>query len=302
MSNTLTPVSAAERGPFWRVYSLGVVAAVALGLMTAEPALPSTEASDHRTPLERYRPVLRYDSAERHFAQPVGPVGRRARGGTGERIYGHLAREDGQTWLQYWLFYAYNPQDRGLLRTGRHEGDWEFLQLRLGDDGRPDLATLAQHSWAEGCRWSELARQRVGGDEAPVVFIANGSHATYSQPGTHDRPFPDPNDEADGHGGRTRPPLEVIDDDRPAWVADRGRWGNSRAAVIPGEQSSPHGPRFQEDGRWQQPASYHHEQTIPCGAAPPRRTWQTVLTLALALLMVGGVGAVGVRRYAAGRH
>ena len=143
--------------------------------------------------------MLRYHSAARCFARPVGPPGRRALGGRGERVYGHVAREEGRTWLQYWLYYTHNPQDRGALRTGRHEGDWEFLQLRLGKDRRPDLATLAQHRWAEGCRWNQLRREGRG-RAVPVVFIANGSHATYSRPGTHDRPWPDPNDEADGRG------------------------------------------------------------------------------------------------------
>jgi hypothetical protein len=60
--------------------------------------------------LQRYRPVLRYDSRGRYFAQPVGPRLGVPRARRGDRVYGHLAREDGDTWLQYWLFYARNPQ------------------------------------------------------------------------------------------------------------------------------------------------------------------------------------------------
>lgn len=224
-----------------------------------------------------------------------GGAGRAAAGGGGRRrIYGHVAREGRTTWLQYWLFYADNPQDRGVVRTGRHEGDWEFMQLRVDARGRPDLATLAQHHWAEGCAWSRLRHVEAGGRAVPVVFVAKGSHATYSRPGVHDRPFPDPNDEAGGRGRRMRPALERIYDGRPAWVAWPGRWGASRAGFVPGEQDSPRGPRFQEDERWSRPSTFHRRRAIPCGSQPPRRAWQTALTGALALL--GACAAIALLR------
>ncbi len=51
-----------------------------------------------------------------------------------DRVYGH-ARKDrkGQLWLQYWLFYYYNDFQLlgSLLSGGKHEGDWELVQLRL---------------------------------------------------------------------------------------------------------------------------------------------------------------------------
>ena len=257
-----------------------------------------SEAAAANGLLERYRPELRYDRSERLFPEAVGPAGGQTRGPGVRRIYGHVAREGRDRWLQYWLFYADNPQDRGILRTGRHRGDWEFMQLRVGPGGRPDLATLAQHRWAEGCAWHELRRARVRGSPVPVVFVANGSHATYSRPGVHDRPFPDPNDEADGHGRRLRPALERIDDDDPAWVAWRGRWGGSRAAFVPAEADSPRGPRFQEDGRWSRPSSYHRDHAIACGSRPPRRAWQTALTFGLGLLAAAAAIAFLRRRMA----
>lgn len=250
-------------------------------------------ASSTERLLERHRPLLRYDRNERHHAQPVAPPFDAPRERRGDRVYGHLAREDGRRWLQYWLFYPYNSQDRGIVRTGRHEGDWEFVQLRLDDGGRPDVATFAQHSWAEGCRFAELERVRG----APVVYVANGSHASYARAGTTDRPFPDPNDEADGRGRRVRPTVERIDDQHPAWVRWPGRWGQSRASPVPGEQSSPAGPRFQEDGRWRRPASYHREHARACGSGAPGRPWQTVRLAGVGLLLlVGSLRVVGRRR------
>ena len=67
--------------------------------------------------LERYRPILAYDADERYFAQPVSLPAWSAEVRPGSRIYGHVANEGADTWLQYWLFYAYNPQDRSPLGT-----------------------------------------------------------------------------------------------------------------------------------------------------------------------------------------
>jgi hypothetical protein len=103
----------------------------------------------------------------------------------------------------------------------------------------------------------------------------------------HDRFFPDPNDEADGRGRSQRPRVEPIDDRDPAWVAWPGRWGGTRAGIWPGEESSPRGPRFQEDGRWRRPGSFHAEHAVECGAGAPWRAWQSAVLAALAL----GVGA-----------
>ncbi len=211
---------------------------------------------------------------------PASPEVRR-----GDRVYGHIAREGDDVWLQYWLFYAYNPQDRSPLRTGRHEGDWELVQLRLGAGGVPDLATLSQHAWAEGCEWSELERE----SEVPVLYIANGSHAVYSRPGSHDRPFPDPTDEADGKGSEVRPELTRLGEHTPAWVDYPGRWGDTEAGWVPGESPSPFGPRFQENGAWDAPSTYHEEEARPCGSGAPGRPWQVAL---MALLAAGVVAAV----------
>ena len=67
-------------------------------------------------------PVVVHDSAER---SPLTSVG--VRPGTfadGPVVYRRVA--DG--WVQYWMAFARNDQDRGVLRTGRHAGDWEMVQ------------------------------------------------------------------------------------------------------------------------------------------------------------------------------
>ena len=194
------------------------------------------------------------------------------------------ARQVGQ-WLQYWSYYRYNSQDRGILRTGRHEGDWELVQLHLSG-GRPDRAVYAQHAWSEAC----------GVRRRPVVFVANGSHAAYFTAGTHNRPWPDPDDEADGRGTRLRPAVVPITRDSPAWMRRAQPWGGSRAGWFPGEQSSPRGPAFQHN-RFDDPAAFAATARA-CGSGAPGRPallWGALATVLL-LVVTAGIRAYGHRQ------
>jgi hypothetical protein len=250
------------------------VLAVVLGCAFAGQA---GAASDDQALLDAHRPVLLYDSHETFFAQPVDEQTRVRKG---DRIYGHVVREGRQIWLQYWFFYADNPQDRGIFKTGRHEGDWEFAQVRLGPRGAPEALTVAEHSWAQSCGWSRV--DSVAG--APRLWVANGSHALYPRAGGSDRPWPDPNDEADGNGRRVRPKVSIVTDSSPSWIRRTQPWGNSRAGFVPGEHSSPRGPMFQPGNRWRDPAGFD-QSARACGSGAPGRLWQDVLT---ALIVFAG--------------
>ena len=199
-------------------------------------------------PLARHAPVVVHASGEPDLLTSVqafaGRVPGVAPGRPRPTVYGRRAGP----WLQYWLLFAANTQDRGVLRTGRHEGDWEMVQYRLRR-GRPVQAVYAQHSGAESCGYGRVRQSRG----RPVVFLARGSHAAYFVPGVRDRTFPDPNDEADGRGLRVRPRLVRVTADAPAWMRYPGRWGATRAGWVPGEMDSPRGPAFQPQGRWSDP-------------------------------------------------
>lgn len=264
---------------------------------------PSAQArADDGALLARFAPVLHYDSAERDRATSVEALTVRrldARGRPGDRIavrpaadppatiYGHVVRGR-RVWLQYWMLYATNPQDRGIVRTGRHEGDWEVAQVALDRGGRPERAVFAQHSWAEACTWQET--RHPGGHLE--LYVANGSHAVYAAPGTHDRPWPDPNDHADGRGATARPTVVPITARRPAWVAWPGRWGRSDARFwIPGEKSSPRGPAFQSRGPWHDPDAYL-ARARACGSGAPPGPRYAVLAVAVGL---GGAMVVALR-------
>jgi uncharacterized protein (TIGR03382 family) len=201
--------------------------------------------------------VVVHDAQERYPLTSVASARVAAPGRGHDRaaaVYARAVRRgDGGAWLQYWLFYPRQDQDRGIVRTGRHEGDWEMVQFRLGRQGHPREAVYAQHSGAERCRWSMVERR----NGAPVVYAARGSHASYLRAGVRDRMWPDPNDEADGHGRAVDPQLVRVNAESPPWMRWPGRWGGARARWwLPGEQDSPRGPSFQPQGRWGDPDAW----------------------------------------------
>ena len=79
--------------------------------------------------------------------------------------------------LQYWFCWVYNQLN------DLHEGDWERVQLGFdGDHGRgpeqgADDIILFQHEGGERGRLGDPKLQKEG--DAPVVYPAEGSHATY---------------------------------------------------------------------------------------------------------------------------
>jgi MYXO-CTERM domain-containing protein len=208
-------------------------------------------------------------------------------------VYGRSVPAAGSgAWLQYWLYYPGQAQDRGILRTGRHEGDWELVQIRVDGRGRPREAVYAQHSGAERCGWGEVERR--GG--RPVVYVARGSHASYLHPGVRDRMWPDPNDEADGRGEAVRPRLVRVSADSPAWMRWPDRWGSARARWwVPGEQDSPRGPAFQPE-RWRDPdawSEHARDCQAGCNEIDECDTGETVLGGGVAglagLALLGGL-------------
>jgi hypothetical protein len=173
--------------------------------------------------------------------------------GNADVAYGRGRRdEEGRLWLQYWFFYYYD--DKGLLGLEQHEGDWEMVQLRLGDGIVPDAATFAQHAAAERLSWEEVEQADSGEGPVLVVYPARGSHASLPRAGSFEAPVvPDHND---GLGARLRPRLVTVADDGPDWVLWPGRWGSTRRREF-FEADSPRGPR--EQPHWWDPAALHRE-------------------------------------------
>ena len=192
--------------------------------------------------LAAFTPVVVHDADERYPLASAGahaPVARTS--DARPAVYGRaVPSRRGGTWLQYWLFYAGQDQDRGVLRTGRHEDDWELVQYRVDDGGRPVEAVYAQHHGGERCGWSTV-ETRAG---HPVVYPAHGSHASYFRAGTRDRMWPDPNDEADGRGPAITPVLVPVTADHPAVDDLPGPLGPREGALVgPRREGLPARPR-----------------------------------------------------------
>ena len=143
-------------------------------------------------------------------------------------------------WHQYWLWYLYNPWSFAGTGVGRHEGDWEFVQLACTDrkGERPVLVTASQHR--EGQKREFWRCETEHG--RPVIYVALGSHANFFTPGARGAEV------ADGRGRK----LEDVEW-RPFgdWATWPGRWGNSTGAG-----QSPESPGCQ-GARWHAPHLYH---------------------------------------------
>ena len=151
-------------------------------------------------------------------------------------------------WLQYWLFYYYNDfQLLGpLLSGGKHEGDWELVQLRLDAAEQPVEAVFSQHTQAESKPWANVRKS----GPTPLVYVARGSHANYFGPGSHWSGSW--RDRADGKGPQITPTLEVVEDTTP-WMLWPGRWGDTKATSSPIDSNSPNSPGRR--AHWLNPAA-----------------------------------------------
>ncbi|HEX5925686.1 MAG TPA: hypothetical protein VFY45_17770 [Baekduia sp.] len=159
------------------------------------------------------------------------------------------ARRDSEQrlWLQYWLWYFYNDY-RLAADYGLHEGDWELVQLRLGDDedpdaAQPDYAVYAQHAKAQRRPWDQVHKDPDNADAAQV-YVARGSHASYFHAGV----FPTEVWADVCDAGRPSPPstLLIIGDHPQDWAGWPGRWGDTTANTTGLDKSltsnSPDGP------------------------------------------------------------
>jgi hypothetical protein len=165
------------------------------------------------------------------------------------RIHGRARRDSqGRLWLQYWFFYYYNDFQVLFVSGGKHEGDWEMIQIRLDASEKPVEAVFAQHTGAERQDWSFVSKP-AGAPDTPLVYVARGSHASYFRAGTH--PTSVWFDRADGKGPTIAPALVDLDP-VPGWAAWPGFWGDTKATPSPLDSSSPRGPA--KHAQWSNPA------------------------------------------------
>jgi Vacuolar protein sorting-associated protein 62 len=164
------------------------------------------------------------------------------------RLYGRVVRGDrGRDWLQYWFWLYYNPKN--LFGFGKHEGDWEMIQIGLGADGEPEVLAYAQHASGEARRARDAEWIDRDGGTHPVVYVSPLSHASYFEAGTH--PYPIGIDHPFGDGPEAWPEVEAFGE----WVHWPGRWGNAERAIARRIGNGPHSPADQ-GSKWTSPARF----------------------------------------------
>jgi hypothetical protein len=182
--------------------------------------------------------------------------------------YGRVIPQGERTWLQYWLWYYDNPKT--FLGKGRHQGDWELVQIGLGKGDRPELVTCSQHRAGETRAWRRVKRPR-GEPDRPLVFVAPFSHANYFEPRTTYY-FPAADHPTD-RGPSAVPAVLPFD----AWQAWRGRWGKDRARHTGRLRAldgvSPDAP-IEQRFRWQSPTAYAERAKRPTTTAAKTAIWR----------------------------
>jgi hypothetical protein len=172
-----------------------------------------------------------------------------------DRCYGRVFADGGRTWLQYWLWSYDNPKN--LLGFGRHEGDWEMVQIGLGEDDVPEVVTGSQHTAGEARDWKDV--ERIGAH--PVIYVAALSHANYFEAGAH--PYMIGVDNPDGGAEPVFPKVEPFG----PWVDWPGRWGSSTGVLSRFTGGGRLGGRSpgspgRSGMRFKHPANYHRLATV----------------------------------------
>jgi hypothetical protein len=159
------------------------------------------------------------------------------------RVYGRSFEHNRRQWLLYCYAFFYNP---GPLGFAAHELDWEFVLLRLNENGRGvDAMVLSQHRSGAVTGWENVELE----DGHPVVYFARGSHAGYFRAGWHRGGLDRVDGKVSRHAG-----LEPLPVPSPGWTLWPGYWGGTIAPPRGIDQSSPRGPGQQ--GPWRTPSRF----------------------------------------------
>ena len=214
------------------------------------PADPSANPGD----------IYYLNNTEGGVADDSGILGAYTSGNYAATAYGHVVVEAGNTVVQYWFYYPFNP-----AAWNRHEGDWEMVEVLLSG-GAPVRVAYSQHHAGQQMPWADA--DLAGGH--PKVYVALGSHASYAKPfqGTlgiaGDRVSDGgkvwaPGSYAVANLGEAGAPLAGME-----WTGFAGRWGEF---TLDGEfrgDAGPPGPAFREGGAlFATPATWASELPVP---------------------------------------
>ena len=175
--------------------------------------------------------------------------------------YAHVVAQPGKPGklaLQYWLYYVFNDWNN------KHESDWEMVQLMFDAGSASDALTktpteigYSQHDGAERAAWDDKKLQKRG--THPIVYPARGSHANFFTPSLWLGHSAQEGFGCDDTRGPSRmeptqavvlPDGPVSRNDRFAWLAFDGRWGQKEH----GPNTGPDGPNTKP--QWTQPVTW----------------------------------------------
>lgn len=144
--------------------------------------------------------------------------------------------------VTYYFFYAWNDGPPGLGDVQNHEGDWERVTVQLDDQYQPVEVRYGAHNGLDVARpWSQAPTE----DGRPVVYVGQGSHASYPEPGRWTTNAPGVHDRASREGLRfdmaARPAVDVT---TQPWYGSHVLWGERGSAQEfgVGDTSGPTGP------------------------------------------------------------
>ena len=117
----------------------------------------------------------RFDSSHHFFLEMLDTNERAGAADPGQwLVYGHVYPNDiGGVNAQYWFFYPYNDG----IGPQNHEGDWEMITVRRRSDGAADGAFVCAHG---DCPWRWGDQLQWAWNTHPIIWVADGSHASYA--------------------------------------------------------------------------------------------------------------------------
>jgi hypothetical protein len=121
-------------------------------------------------------------SSRKFFLQPPDDDVHKGAPASDWRAYVHVKPGAAGGWdVQYWFFYPYNDS----YASANHEGDWEHITVSTDAAGQFASAYYAQHGGGATYKASDLSFVNT---THPVVYVADGSHASFPRVGNFDIP------------------------------------------------------------------------------------------------------------------
>lgn len=111
----------------------------------------------------------------------------------------HASREYLDAYYFYFYAFDYGGSYPIVGNVGNHVGDWEHSMIRFNSTSHTPISLwYSQHSGGEAFSYSAVEKSSPpnanAADEGeklrPIVYSANGTHANYATPGTHDHTIP----------------------------------------------------------------------------------------------------------------